>query len=57
MNKHVLRLSYHQLEWGSKRNQMFLSLGKKKNPLLWETFTLLVFMFYSSAMKISITLY
>lgn len=32
-------------------------LGKKKKSLLWETSTLLVFMFYSSAMKISITLY
>lgn len=30
---------------------------EKKKTLLWETFTLLVFMFYSSAMKISITLY
>ena len=48
MYMHMLPLSYQQLEWGSKRNLML------KIPLPWETSTVLVFMFSSSAMKINI---
>lgn len=51
MNMDVLPLSF-QHEWGSKRNQ-------KKIPLSQEASTQVVFMFYSSAIKINIkfTLY
>lgn len=48
MNMHVLFLSYYQLQWGNKRNQIL------KIPLPRETSTLLMFMLYSSAMKINI---
>lgn len=52
-NMRVLPLSYHPLEWGSKRKQML------KFPFPWETSNRLLFMFYTSARKnnIRITLY